>query len=81
MKINNINPVYYSKNDDLNFCEYQKRRGKEILNTFRDFRSYSGHKLYVIGETGQGGMLDKVYDVDKEKLDMVKKRGSMDIDF
>jgi hypothetical protein len=26
-------------------------------------------------------MLDKVYDVDKEKLDMVKKRGSMNIDF
>jgi hypothetical protein len=52
MKINNVNPIYYSKDEDLNFTEYEKRRVKVTLNTFRDFRSYSPHKLYVIGEAG-----------------------------
>jgi hypothetical protein len=55
--------------------EYEKRNIIETLMKYRNFKSYSPHKLYTtIGGTGNGGLMDKFYDVKKYQLDLVRKK-------
>ncbi len=49
---------------------------------YRNFKSYSPHKLYTtIGGTGNGGLMDKFYDVKKDQLDLVRKKCALELDF
>ena len=44
--------------------EHEKRKVIETLRKYRNFKSYSSHKLYtLIGGVGNGGLMDKFYDV------------------
>jgi hypothetical protein len=81
-KINNLNPIYYKSDEDIMMHEREKRNIIETLMKYRNFKSYSPHKLYTtIGGTGNGGLMDKFYDVKKDQLDLVKKKCALELDF
>ncbi len=62
--------------------EHEKRKIIEALRKYRNFKSYSPHKMYTsLGGAGEGGLLDKFYDVKKSQLDLVKKKCSLEFDF
>ena len=62
--------------------EHEKRKIFETLMKYRNFKSYSPHKLYTaIGGAGNGGLLDKFYDVKNSQLDLVKKKCALELDF
>lgn len=81
-KINNVNTIYYNKDEDIYFHQEEKRKIIETLRKYRNFKSYSPHKLYtLIGGSGDGGLLDKFYDVKKDQIDLVNKKCSLELDF
>jgi uncharacterized membrane protein len=63
-KIKNLNPIYYNKDEDIILREHEKRKIIDTLKKYRNFKSYSSHNLYTAkGGVGEGGLLDKFYEV------------------
>jgi hypothetical protein len=80
-KISNVNRMLYNDDEDIMFHEHEKRRIIETMNKYRNFKSYSPHKLYKEGDAGNGGMLDKFYEVKNHQLDLVQKKYSLDLNW
>jgi len=82
-KLNFFNTIYYDKTEDISLKEYQKKKIIESLKKFRDFKNYESHKLYEKKkEVGNGGLMDKFYDVSGKNLDMVRMKLQIaDLDF
>jgi len=53
----NINPVFYDRHTDVSLEEYDRSRQVRMLAGFRDFSSYSAHKVFL-GRAEAGGVHD-----------------------